>query len=287
MLTATKTIKLETGLLINEYLLHENNPNKISLPSKRSKTLLGITIHNTGDLANVEDDAEQYTRATVNGNMSTVRSHYYVDDLSAWQNLDLDYQNWTNGDGTGPGNGQTIAIECIMSSSSEGDEMSMKARKNCAELTAFLLKKYGLTTDNIYTHSHWLHTADKTQGTREELNIKPHSYKTCPLYIIPNWSNFLAQVQSYMSNEIPPTTQTETETPTETETQNYLVRVTDPDENGLNVRTEPNFSAKIVATATQGIYTIVEEKTVSGTLFGKLKSGSGWIVIKPGFAEKV
>lgn len=285
MLTATNTINLSTGLLINQYFLHENNPNNISLPSKRNKSLLGITIHNTGDLANVEDDAEQYTRATVNGNMSTVRSHYYVDDLSAWQNLDLDYQNWTNGDGSGPGNAQTIAIECIMSSSSEANEMSMLARKNCAELTAFLLQKYGLTTDNIYTHTHWLHTADNTQGTREELNIKPHSYKTCPLYIIPNWSNFLADVQSYMSNEIP-STSTSTTTST-TENTNYLVRVTDPDVNGLNVRTEPDFSAKIVATATQGIYTIVDEKTVSGTLFGKLKSGSGWIVIKSGFAEKV
>mgnify|MGYP000541459044 CR=1 FL=1 len=47
-----------------------------------------MTIHNTNDLKNVEEDAEQYTRATwPNGNMNDARVHYYVDDINAWQNL--------------------------------------------------------------------------------------------------------------------------------------------------------------------------------------------------------
>ena len=46
----------------------------------------GVTIHNTGDLPNVEEDAEQYTRATwPNANMNDSRVHYYVDDINACQ----------------------------------------------------------------------------------------------------------------------------------------------------------------------------------------------------------
>ncbi len=282
MLKATKSYNLSTGLLINEFFLEENNPNKISLPSTRTKNLIGITIHNTNDLDNVEDDCEQYTRATYNGNMGTVRSHFYVDDLSAWQNLKLNSQNWTCADGTGSGNSQTIAIECIMSSSKSSDEMSIKARRNTAELTAYLLKLHGLSIENIYTHTHWLHVKDNTAGTREELNIRPHAYKTCPLYIIPNWSEFLLEVQSFLDGDILPEITDKTE-----KFENYLVKVVDPDPNGLNVRQEADFNSLIVATASQGVYTIVEDKIVNGTIFGKLKSGSGWIVIKNGFAERM
>ena len=53
----------------------------------RKMLIKGVTVHNTGDLANVDDDAEQYTRATLNGNMGGVVVHYYVDDVAIWQNL--------------------------------------------------------------------------------------------------------------------------------------------------------------------------------------------------------
>lgn len=285
MLIATKTYNLSTGLIINEFLLEANNPNKISLPSLRTKELKGITIHNTNDLDNVEDDAEQYTRATYNGNMGTVRTHFYVDDLSAWQNLKLESQNWTNADGTGAGNSQTISIECIMSSSNLSNHENLKAYQNTAELTAYLLKLHGLTTDDIYTHTHWLHVKDGTASTREELNIKPHAYKTCPLYIIPQWDNFINLVQQYLDGvEIDVSSSNSSESQV---FENYLVKVVDPDPNGLNVREKANFNSKVVATATKGVYTIVEEIKVNEFTFGRLKSGSGWIVIKPGLAERV
>lgn len=290
MLTANSTYTLSRGLSINRFFLHDNNPNKISLPSLRTKDLLGITIHNTNDLANVEDDAEQYTRATYNGNMGTVRTHFYVDDLGAWQNFDLAYQNWTNGDGSGSGNSQTISIECIMSSSNASDTDSVKARTNTAKLTAYLLELYGLSINDIYTHTHWLHTSDGTAGTRDELNVLPHSYKTCPLYIIPNWNDFLAEVQSYLGDnstaaqedDFAPVEDTYTSRDT-----NYKVAVVDPDPNGLNVRALPSFTSAITCTAEKGVYTIVEEAIVDGNTFGKLKSGSGWVVIKSGFCVKV
>ena len=76
----------------------------------RKMMIKGVTVHNTGDLANVDDDAEQYTRATLNGNMGGVVVHYYVDDRAIWQNLREDEQGWHAADSFGPGNTTTIAI---------------------------------------------------------------------------------------------------------------------------------------------------------------------------------
>ena len=80
------------GVPVNVYSLTEHNTRGIALPSKRTKSLVGITIHNTDwiSVANGTTPAEQYTRATVNGNMNDVRVHFYVDDKCAWQNLPLD-----------------------------------------------------------------------------------------------------------------------------------------------------------------------------------------------------
>ena len=122
ILKADKTTKMN-GVKVNEFLLTKHNPNKISLPAKMNGKVIGVTLHNTNDLKNVNDDAEQYTRATYNGNMGTARVHFYVDDLGAWQNLPLDYQSWHAGQhgkkaqyGSHKGNAQTISIECIMKS---------------------------------------------------------------------------------------------------------------------------------------------------------------------------
>lgn len=44
--------------------------------------IIGVTVHNTDwiSVASGTTPAEQYTRATVNGNMKDVRVHYYVDN---------------------------------------------------------------------------------------------------------------------------------------------------------------------------------------------------------------
>ena len=189
------------GVTVHKYFLKDHNVNNITLPPLRSKPLIGATIHNTPDLPRVEDDAEQYTRATLNDNMGTVRSSYYTDDICAWQNLEDNRCNWTCADGTGPGNMQTIAIECIMSGES-GTE-NVKARDNAARLAAYLLHQNGLTADNLYTHTYWLHVKDGRTKPSDTANIDkwctaPHSYKNCPLYIIPDWIGFKKQVDGYI-----------------------------------------------------------------------------------------
>lgn len=196
ILTPDKTYKAN-GLTVKEYLLTKHNPNKINMPSYALPNKpLGITVHNTDwiSVSSSTTPAEQYTRATVNGNMKDVRVHYYVDDTCAWQNLPLTLSGWHAADGSGNGNRKTIAIECIMRNST--DAVSIKSEDNCAKLVAYLLDKYGLTVENgLFTHTHWLNVRDGKKGTIDELNVMKNSYKMCPTYILPHWENFKKKVQ--------------------------------------------------------------------------------------------
>lgn len=171
------------GVTVNEYLLTNHNPNHIDMPSVSMEgKIIGVTVHNTDWITTAAGTtpAEQYTRATVNGNMNDVRVHYYVDNVCAWQNLPLSLSGWHAADGSGNGNRRTIAIECIMSSAY--NDKDKKSEDNCAKLAAALLNKYKLSIDCLYTHNHW------------------YSRKYCPAYILPHWDKFKAKVQSYMNS---------------------------------------------------------------------------------------
>lgn len=171
------------GVTVNEYLLTNHNPNHIDMPSVSMEgKIIGVTIHNTSWITTAAGTtpAEQYTRATVNGNMNDVRVHYYVDNVCAWQNLPLTLSGWHAADGSGNGNRRTIAIECIMSSAY--NDKDKKSEDNCARLAAALLDKYKLSIDCLYTHNHW------------------YSRKYCPAYILPHWDKFKAKVQSCMKS---------------------------------------------------------------------------------------
>lgn len=281
------------GVKVKEYLIANHNINNISLPSKRIKPLKGITIHNTEDLANIEDDGRNYTVSTVNGNMRTVRVHYYVDDLCAWQNLDDSMQNWSCADGSGDGNATTIAIECIMKS--PYDTESLKAMDNCARLTAYLCKKYNLTVDDIYTHTYWLHMRDKDSvskcGDKDKICTTRHSYKTCPLYIIPQWDKFLELVVKYYSGAKSKKENNQDTTNTSASTSlPYKVKVKI---DSLNVRADAGVNNKITCTIKKNdVYTIIEEKKVKNSdgsiaTWGRLKSKIGWLNVGDKYVTKV
>lgn len=207
----------------------------------------GVTIHNTGDLANVKDDAECYTRATwPNCNMGGVVVHYYLDNESCWQNLDDLEQGWHAADGAGPGNTTTIAIEVIMDG--KGGETDITTEERAAVLAAYLLKTYGLTINQLYTHNHWMGQPDR---------IVPGVRKNCPIYILPHWESFRARVAELMGGSRTP----------------YLVRLKDAE---ILDATGKGAGAKI-----SGVYTITEEKDGRG----RLKSGAGWVDLKR--AERV
>ena len=185
------------GVTVKDFLLTEHKHNNTSFPGKRTQPLLGVTIHNTEKIIVVGTTmSEQYARATVNGNMGQCFVHYYVDETEAWHLLPDDQKGWHAADGAnGDGNCRTIAIEIIGN--------SPEAEENGAKLAAGLLAKYGLTTENLYTHSHWINVFSGKTGTREYLNTLKNSRKNCPVYILPHWADFEARVAAYMPEEIP------------------------------------------------------------------------------------
>ena len=233
ILTPDKTSTLN-GLKVYEYLLTKHNPNKIDMPSYALPNVpLGITVHNTGWITTASNTtpAEQYTRATVNGNMKSVRVHYYVDDKCAWQNLPLTLSGWHAADGSGNGNRKTIAIECIMKNST--DSISLKSEDNCAKLVAYLLHKYNMTVEkNLFTHTHWLNVRDGKSGTIDYLNTANNSYKNCPAYILPHWDRFKAKVKNELnklngvSTSSTTITTTSSSTTTTSSTNMYRIRKT-------------------------------------------------------------
>lgn len=189
------------GIPVKEYFINTHNVNKISMPVPMSGKPIGVTLHNT-DVIKVSGTtmSEQYTRATVNGNMGTVRVHFYVDNTEAWQNLPLDYQSWHCGqrgrfDNAKSvfGNTQTISVECIM-----GSKTDIVPEDNAAKLIAYLLNLYDLSIDNLYTHNYWCNVRNGMNGSVDELNTRYDGYKGCPIYIRPHWYEFKTTVSNYM-----------------------------------------------------------------------------------------
>lgn len=179
-----------------------------------------ITVHNTGDYASVNDDAEYYVRATYNENMSSARVHFYVDDLGVWQELCAGTGlckndpigsaevGWHAGDGSNAtgGNYQSIALEIIMGNNAEDDA---KAYDNGARIIAWLLYHYKMPLSTVVTHTYWVnkmagkHFTDVDEQSTNMIKGK----KWCPYYIFggnnvatakKNWKKFKTLIQKYL-----------------------------------------------------------------------------------------
>lgn len=69
----------------------------------------------------------------------------------------------------------------------------------------------------------------------------------------------------------------------EVKKSSYLVRIT---ASTLNVRADAGTGFRVTTQVKKGqVYTIVDEKSVGGIMWGKLKSGAGWISLK--YATKI
>lgn len=71
-----------------------------------------------------------------------------------------------------------------------GSKEDRKAEENGVLLAALLLKKHGLSVNELYTHNHWMgHPDSIVQGAR----------KNCPLYILPHWAQFKQKVAAKLT----------------------------------------------------------------------------------------
>lgn len=115
-------------------------------------------------------------------------------------------------------------------------------------------------------------------------NVFPHKYfksTSCPGQIYGSQKNaYIQRAQKYydqMTGSSTPSTPSKPSEPS-TGSTNYTVKVTDLP---LNIRKGPGTNTAIVGKITQkGVFTIVAESTGPGSsLWGKLKSGAGWIAL--------
>jgi N-acetylmuramoyl-L-alanine amidase CwlA len=169
----------------------KGQPMKPCAPVGPAGKPLGITVQNTNDIkvAAGTNAAEQYSRATYNGNMRGVVVHYYVWRDEIWQLLRLNERGWHASDGKTRragrrpgqkigGNLDTIAIEAIGPSAETED--------TTAALCAWLCREFGLDPA-LDIWQHW-----------------DFSGKDCPLYIRPHWKLFLETVADYLKDKPAP-----------------------------------------------------------------------------------
>lgn len=247
----------------------------------------GITVHNTEmiDVASGTTPAEQYTRATYNGNMSGVIVHYYVWETDIWQLLNDNECGWHAADGSSRkksqrkdgsyigGNRDTIAIECIAN--------NKKSEDTTAKLVAYLCYKHGLNpATDVYTHKYF------------------YSGKNCPVYILPHWSSFLATVKKYYDKlknggssavetkpATKPTTPTQTTKPTTSTVKTFGTAGAQVKLNKINLYVSS--SAKTAAVVKTGTYYLWSNEVVNNRIritnsknnVGKTNQVTGWVNI--------
>lgn len=109
-----------------------------------------ITIHET-DNPGRGANAEAHARLQEAGNSRQASWQYQVDEQYAIQSVPDNEVAFHAGDGKGPGNRSSIAIEICVNS--DGDYK--KAVANAAELTKDLMKKYNIPVTNVVQHNKW------------------------------------------------------------------------------------------------------------------------------------
>lgn len=137
-----------------------------------------IVIHDTANKSAGAGAANHaaYLQNLARANTKYLSWHFTVDDKAIYQHLPANEVSWNAGDGEkGPGNVNGIAIEiCVNPESDFGT-----AVHNAAQLTASLLKEYGLNMDAVKQHHDF-------------------SGKDCPhdIRAMGLWNVFLADVKS-------------------------------------------------------------------------------------------
>lgn len=109
-----------------------------------------VTIHDTGN-TQVGANAQMHANLQSRGNDREASWHEQLDDTQAIRSYLPESQCWHAGDGNGPGNTTSYAIELCVNA--DGD--LVKAVSNLVRLVIKRLDEFNLTTDDIVDHNHW------------------------------------------------------------------------------------------------------------------------------------
>lgn len=235
---------------IKEMLLTHNRPY-----TKRKKTT-AIAVHYVGNAGSSAVGNRNYFQNT----NTSVSSHYIIGlEGEIIRCIPENEVSWC----TNQANSYTISIECCHPNID--GIFNDKTYKSLVELCADICKRWNLNPLKNGIIRHFDVTgkvcprgfvAKKYGGTDDNNCIRYHK--------------FLNDVATAMG-----------QTFTTAEFQQYLVKVNSQD-GFVNIRKTPKFAdSDIVDTIKNGNtkYTIVEEMTINGVKFGKLKSGVGWIAL--------
>lgn len=141
---------------------------KYNNSSRNGQTIKYLVFHYTG---NKGDTAENNAKYFNKGNQGA-SAHYFVSDNQIYQVVEDDRAAWSVGDGDGKyGITNSNSINVEMCCWSDGT-VSEKTENNALELGKYLIKKYGISIENVVRHY-------------------DASRKVCPNWSDNNWSRWI------------------------------------------------------------------------------------------------
>lgn len=241
-------------------------PNRFSRPQIQLKSVKKVVLHYVGNPKSSAMANRNYFENQKNGGRY-VSSHYIVglegEILRCVPENEVAYCS-------NQANTYSISIECCHPDAT--GKFTDATTASAAELCAYLLKKYGLSVDDLIRHY------DVTG-------------KQCPLWFVPTkyqteavanarWSAFKQRVTYIMNCG-------EVDKSSNNAVSDVPFRVKIIDE-ALNIRCAAGVANKAVGVIRGGgVYTIVEVAQVGSAIWGKLKSGVGWINIGDKYVKKI
>ena len=242
--------------------------NKFSRPGIKLDKVTKIAVHYVGNPNSTAIANRNYFEGQKNGGRY-VSSHFII-GLSGEIIQCIPLNEWSYC--TNQANGYSISIECCHPDAT--GKFTAATEKSLAELCAYLCEKFGLDPEKDIIR-HYDVTA-----------------KQCPLYWSPTkyvskttadarFNGFKARVKYTMSCG-----ETAENDDNAVLSVPFIVQVIDP---ALNIRKTAGVNNKAVGVirASNIKYTIVEVKQVGSAVWGKLKSGAGWINVGEKYCRRV
>lgn len=262
----------------------------------KSFTPKGLTLHSVGcNQPSAVVFANKFNTLHPDGRQICVHGFIGAICGEVVQTLPWTMRGWHGGSGAkGSVNDTHIGIEmcepaCIKYTQGATFTCSdlTTARKNCetaynsaVELFAYLCKKFGFDplADGVIIS----HYEGNCRGIASNHSDPEHLWRGLGMSY--TMDGFRRDVAALMGSGIMSDDDDDDDDDDDTD-ESFCVRVLDP---ALNIRAQPSLTAKINGVIRdKGVYTIVAQQYGSGVLWGKLKSGAGWISLGSKYVKRI